>query len=53
MNFSELITHFWPISIYVKTRYLVFTSKIFEKHLWQSDICKVKMQVDDQLLGFY
>ena len=25
-------------SIYGKTRYLVFTSKMFEKHLWQSDI---------------
>ena len=25
-------------STYVETRWLVFTSKMFEKHLWKSDI---------------
>ena len=28
------------VETYVETRYLVFTSKMFEKHLWKSDILR-------------
>ena len=29
-------------STYVETRFVVFTSKMFEKHLWKSDILSIE-----------
>ena len=34
---EETLTIFDQCSTYVETRLLVFTSKMFEKHLWKSD----------------
>ena len=35
---DKMLTHFYQTSTYVETRQLIFTSKIFEKHLWKSDL---------------
>ena len=46
LQIKVLLTIFGQCSAYVQTKQLVFTSKMFEKHKWKSDIL-CKDEVDD------